>query len=322
MLRPLGVISVAALLAPTFSIYASIIASLGIELAGLLSISLSIGITPPTLALSLQVALALIVALTAVLDLGIVSFDLSISFSAQFVILLAIAAALRLALSTGGVAGIEALTYRGTNLGGDLTGALDSSQVTAFVLGATSTAASAALGTLFDGLSFPAGLQDLGELTLSAMLSAQFDLLGGLYNEFNARANAMAKASISISLQPPTVAAALILVGKLVARLRVAIAIGMPSVSVKLAASLQARIALIGSLVAQINAALSIATDGFDVFSYTGVGAGLGPALATELAGGWPDGAPANADASAVILVATTPAASVAISTLFPPLAA
>lgn len=322
MITKSAFLSVAALAVPAFSVYASIIASLGVELTGLLSISLSIGITPPTLAINLQVVLALIVALTAALDIGIPGFDLSVSFNAQVTILLGIALALRLLLAASAVAGLEAFTYGGTNIGGALTGELGAANVTAFVFGATSTAAFAALEKLFDGLLFSNGLTDAGALTLSAAMSSQFALLTGLYNEFNARANAMLKATASLSLQPPTVAASLAFVVKMKASLQAAIAIGMPSVSVKLAASVQARITLIASLVAQINAALSIATDGFDVFVYQGAGSGLGPALTAELASGWPDGAPSNSNAQALVLVATTPAASAAVTTLFPPLAA
>jgi hypothetical protein len=322
MLTSLGVIKVAALMAPTFTVYASIILSLGVELAGLLSISLSIGITPPTLALNLQVVVSLIVALTVMLAFNLPSVDLSVSFNAQLVILLGIAAALRVALSVGGVAGIEAIAYGGTSIGPALTSVIPAGETTAFVFGSTSTAAAAALAQLFDGITFPQGVDVIGEITLSAMLSSQFALLTGLYNEFNARANAMAKATASLTLLPPTVAASIALFVKLEARIRMALSIGMPAVSAKLAASVQVRISLISSLVAKINAALSIATDGFDVYRYEGDGAGLGAALGSALAGGWPDGAPVNANASVLVLNATTPAASAAVTTLFPPLAA
>ena len=323
MLTTLGVLSVAALMAPTFSVYASIVADLAVELQGLIDISLSIGITLPTLALALQVVVALIAQLTLMVDLGLPSIDLSVSFNAQLSILLGIALALKLALAVGGVAGIEAFTYAGQDLGGDLAAAgLSGANVSAYVFGATSTAATAALATLFDGATFDAGVRSIGEVTLSALLSSQFALLTGLYNEFNARASAMAKATASLSFQPPTVAASLAIVVKLKAAIQACITAGIPTLSANMVASVKARIALIAALSAKVTAALSIATDGFDVFTYQGPGSGLGPALSARLAGGWPDGAPANANASALVLVATTPAASAAISTLFPPLAA
>lgn len=323
MLTTIGVLSVAALMAPTFGVYASIVAELGVELTGLVDIGASIGVTLPTLTLALAVVVALAAQLTLMLELDIPGFDLSVSFNAQVAVLLGIALALRLALSVGGVAGIEAYTYRGTDLGGGLTSAgLSEDTVTAYVFGATSSGAILAMGKLFDGVPFAGGLTVLGSLTLSAILKTQWALLTGLYNEFNARASAMAKASASLTFQPATVAAALAIVVKLEAAIRTAIALGIPTFSANLIASVKARIALITSLLAEVTAALSIATDGFDVFVYQGPGSGLGPALSGRLASGWPDGAPPSAAASALVLVATTPQASAAITTLFPPLAA
>lgn len=324
MLNEIGVISVLALAAPTFGVYLSIIASLTLEIAALLQLQLNFGINLPTLALNL----ALVVELLASLQLALeITFpDINVNFNLQFTLmlelLLGIVAALELALSVGGVAGIEALTFygAGSDLGAGLSGSgvFTSDDVTAVVIGATSSAAAAVLGEMFDGLTFEGGINVIGELTLSAMLSGTFELLLDLFGEFSARAKALAKISASISVTPPSVAGSITLLLKIQAAIKAAIAIGMPSVTANLFASLTARISIIEALVAKISASLSWGTDGFDVFTYTGPGDGLGPALTGRLASGWPDGAAPEAPSNVIVLAATTPAASAALTTFFP----
>ena len=235
-------------------------------------------------------------------------------------LLLGIVAALQLALSVSAVGGIAVLTYEGP--GSDLGEAITSSgslpgEVTALILGATSTAAAAVLAEIFDGLTFPAGLYVAGELTLSALLSGTFALILDLFNEFEARAKALASISASIGITPPSVAASIALCLKMKASLKASIAIGMPSVTANLLASIKLRISLIADLVAKITAALSWGTDGFDAFKYEGPGTGLGAALTSRLAGGWPDGASASSPSSVVVLAATTPEATAALTTFF-----
>lgn len=95
--------------------------------------------------------------------------------------------------------------------------------------------------------------------------------------------------------------------------------------------SLSAQIAIVAALVAalelavgQINAQLTVLIDlsallsaaGVFLYSYSGRADGLGPALASELAGGFPGGS-ASDDTNALVLATTTAATWTAMSGLF-----
>ena len=321
-LTTVGVVSVAALMAPTFAVFASITAELAAEVTALLALEVSLQITLPTLAFALALAIQLDLALQISLGLTLPSLTLGldVKFSLLLALYLGIVAAIKLVLAVGAVGGIEVLTYSGPGSGlGAAVGASPlPGEVNAIVLGATSSAAFAALAWLFNGLpSFAAGLNVIGEVTLAVMCSALFDFLLDLGSECGARASAALKASLSIGFIPPAIAGNIAVVARLNAKLQAALKIGMPSISADFIAKLQLRIDIIAALSAKIGAALSFATDGFDVFSYQGPGSGLGPALTSQLGGGWPDGAAPGAASQVVILAATTPEASTALSALF-----
>jgi hypothetical protein len=321
MLSTIGVLSILALAAPTFGIYASLIVQLGVEIQALLTITAQLNIQLPTLALSLQVLLDILVELQADLQLTLPSVSLYLSLQAELAILLGIVAALQLSLSVAAVGGIYVLTYGGpgNELGSAISGsgAFTTAPVTAIILGATSSAAFAAMTEIFNGVPFGPGLNVVGELTFSAFMASTFTLLASLFGEFNSRYKAMLSASARISVEPPTVAASVTLAAQIEASLKAGIQFGMPEVSAALVASVQARIALIASLIAQINAALSWGTDGFDVLKYVGAGNGMGAALTSELSGQWPDGVSATQPSNVIILAGTTPAASAALTSFF-----
>jgi hypothetical protein len=321
MLSTIGVLSILALAAPTFGVYASLVVQLGVEIQALLTIAAQLNIQLPTLALSLQVLLDILVELQADLQLTLPSVSLYLSLQAELAILLGIVAALQLSLSVAAVGGIYVLTYGGpgNELGSAISGsgAFTTAPVTAIILGATSSAAFAAMTEIFNGVPFGSGLNVVGELAFSAFLASTFSLLADLFGEFDSRYKAMLSASASISVAPPTVAASVTLAAQIGASLKAGIQFGMPSVSASVIASLQARIALITSLIARINAALSWGTDGLDVFKYVGAGNGMGPALASALAAGWPDGASPAQPSNVIILAGTTPAASAALTSFF-----
>ena len=321
MLSTIGVLSILALAAPTFGVYASLVVQLGVEIQALLTIAAQLNIQLPTLALSLQVLLDILVELQADLQLTLPSVSFYLSLQAELALLLGIVLALQLSLSVAAVGGIEVLTYGGPGgaLGSAIssTGAFSDAPVTAIILGATSSAAMVALAEIFNGVPFGSGTVVLGELTFSAFMASTFSLLINLFGEFNSRYKAMLAASVGISVEPPTVAASVELAAQIKAGVKAGIKFGMPSIGASLIANVQARIALIASLIAQINAALSWGTDGFDVLKYVGAGNGMGAALTSELSGQWPDGVSATQPSNVIILAGTTPAASAALTSFF-----
>jgi hypothetical protein len=330
----IGVLTLLALAAPTFGVYASVVAQLAAEVIALGQISVDVGVTPPEIGVALAALVALALQLDIAIDVGVPSLNASFSASAavELALLLGIDATLAAAIAVGG-AGIEVVTYGGAGASmGAAVGAKIASgwsdgtpandNVMAVVLGATSSAAFAAMSGFFPGATFATGATVCGSLGLAALCSADFELLTDLLSEFKGRANAAAKAVAGVSFLPPSCAASAQVVATATAKIQAALAIGMPAIKANLLAFISSRIAIISALSAQISAQLALATDGFDVFTYSGPGSGLGPALTSTLAGGWPDGAGPTTPSQALVLAATTPAATVALSTFFPPVAA
>jgi hypothetical protein len=315
-----GVISVLALMAPTFAVFASIVAELAIEVQGLITLEGELSITLPTLLLSLQLEALLALALTLAVTLGLPKLSLTIAFNAELALLLGIVLAIKAVLAFGAVAGLQMLTYGGpgSSLGAAVAGSgvFTSAPVTAVAIGATSSAAFAALDWLFPGYSF-GGLNVVGAVTLAVACSGVFSLLVALGTEYGARYSAELKASASLSFVPPAFAGDVTVVAGIAAKIRAAIALHMPEVGAKLLAALKIKLAALAALLAQINAAVSFGTDGFDVLTYQGPGSGLGGALSSSLASGWPDGASSSAPSQVVILAATTPEATAALRGFF-----
>lgn len=323
-LRTIGVVTMAALAAPVFGVYAEIGAQLVLEASALATILATITASPPTVAVAFQavaeLAAALVIAAGVVPPIVSVSVSFNASFVASASALATLAAAINAVVALAGP-GLDVYVYEGT--GGALGGALgaelvDGAQVEGLVLGATSSSAAAAFSWLFPGVAPAPGLVFAGTLGLGNLCSSVFGTFGSLATEYSMRAAMAAKASANLSLLPTTIAGDATLVAKAKATLQAAITIGLPDVSGKLVAAIQARVTAIGALAAQITTALGFATDGLDVFAYSGVASSLGPALTGALAGGWPDGASSSAPSTALVLVARTPAAQAALTTFFP----
>jgi hypothetical protein len=319
-LTTVGVVAVAALVAPAFAVFASILTDLLVQVQGMLTLEASLTLALPTLALALALEATVALAVGLNVSLGLPKLNLSLAVNAELALLLGIVLAIKAILALGAVGGIELLTYGGTGAGFGpavtASSGLSSAPVTAIVLGATSTAAFAALGWLFPGYAF-SGLTVVGVLTLAVVCSGVFDLFASLGDEFGGRYQAELKASVSVGLTPPTFAGDLKVLANVGANIRAAIAARLPEVGANVLASVRAKLAALAKLAASIQAAVSFGTDGFDVFTYTGPGNELGPALTSALSAGWPDGAPSTAQSQAVVLVATTPAASAALSGFF-----
>lgn len=156
----------------------------------------------------------------------------------------------------------------------------------------------------------------LGSLTLSAAVPAGEACavagaagINAALPDIAARLAALA----AFSPSPPSFSADLALAGQIITSINAAIALGLtpPSLSAQLAI-VAALVADLQAAVLAINAQLAIvvgfssllATGGVFGYAYTGAANGLGAALTTQLATGFPGGAPG--DSSHALVLATT----------------
>jgi len=176
----------------------------------------------------------------------------------------------------------------------------------------------AQLISFFSGLVFGNGLVEAGSIALSSICQATFDLLVDLQSELELEASLLASATLNFGIVPPTIAPNLTIVGAIDANLTAALDFQLPSIQASLLATVNGRAQVVLGLIAAIGAQLNCATENLLIFTYSGPGAGLGAAVSSAIGSGWPDSTPASAQSNVVILGATTPAATAALSTLFP----
>ena len=127
-----------------------------------------------------------------------------------------------------------------------------------------------------------------------------------------------ALASFSASLEPPSIAAQISLTSDILAALQAQAALGIepPSLSVQFASVL----ALLTTLNAQLLVLQALAANfpaaGVHAYAYSGQANQLGPEFTTELAAGFPGGAPTDAT-NALLLATTIPATWAALAQVF-----
>jgi hypothetical protein len=101
------------------------------------------------------------------------------------------------------------------------------------------------------------------------------------------------------------------------AQLQAGVTLGLPSVSYDLSACATLSASLSASLAVLTTLQGLFGTGGVFAYTYSGTGAGLGPALTTELATQWRDGTPSSASANAIILGTVSPATWTAMTAFF-----
>jgi hypothetical protein len=166
----------------------------------------------------------------------------------------------------------------------------------------------AAIGKLFAGMSFSGGLQAAGTLGLSALMPSLFEFLVGLLASLEVQAGQL-KAQISATFNlPTTTVQTVVLLKQILASLKVALSAipPMPAISGTFALEIAAQIKLVGSLFAELSAQLGLAAVELDVYTYSGPGSELGAELGVV-----------TGPCAAVVLGATTSAASTALSVVF-----
>jgi hypothetical protein len=179
----------------------------------------------------------------------------------------------------------------------------------------------AALSGFFGGVDWPAsGLDFVGSIELQAVCGGTFDLLLNLVADLE-----LLKGQLSLQVEAaltlPTIAGSLELLGQIKANLTAALSAipPMPSISFAFAASIAAQLSVVAALSAQIAFQLGLLGAGvtLEVYSYSGPGSGLGPALTSTLAAGWGNGTPPGTDVQALVLGATSAASIDALDVFF-----
>lgn len=163
----------------------------------------------------------------------------------------------------------------------------------------------------FDGLVFPgSGLSSGITIGINVMLSVVFGLLLDLLGNLQLQAKILATASAKFGLVPPAVSGNVQILAKVETNLKAAIAFQppVPSIHAKLSAALSAKIAIVASLVGRISLLLGYATETIAVYTYTGPGSGLGPAISAAIPG---------TSGTAVILGATSSGSQTVLGTFF-----
>lgn len=155
------------------------------------------------------------------------------------------------------------------------------------------------------------GASYVGSLTLGSAFPTSLQAVGLALAEVQGKLAGILGVQAALTIQPPTLSAALTASAKVTAELSAAISLGLPGASLQLSA--------IAGIIAQIQASLALllaiqATLGESVhmYVYTGTAGPMGQSFATVLGAGPPGTFPTTTMA-AVLVAANTPSARVAL---------
>jgi hypothetical protein len=323
-----GEISLGVLTPVSLTCAGSLAGSLSADLALLADLVVGIGIYPPDLTANVTALVSLALSLTAGISIGLTPPSINFILDDMASLEASLVAPLAFSLLLGGGAGIYSYAYSGTgkDFGPAVTeqlasgwpdGTLPSANVNAIVLATVTPSVWTTVLGFFGSVPplLPAGVTLLGQYNIGTLCPVCVDATAGIIANLNARLAGM----LAISISPPSVlltdqlATALALKSAIVA----ALALHLPGASFSAAAA--------AALVAKVNAQLSallafqalLTGAGVMVFSYSGPGSGLGPALTSTVGGGWPDGSPFSVDANALMLGVTSSPIWATVSAFF-----
>jgi hypothetical protein len=154
-------------------------------------------------------------------------------------------------------------------------------------------------------------LKLVGNLTLAVLLAPLFAVMAAVSLDLALQLAALLSISLMIGIGIPAYDVLLDLALQLAAGLTLAVSIDLPSITVQLGVGLNAQLLVVLGLITAVQALLNAAAGAsLQAFTWQGQANGMGAALGTELATGWPDATPPTAEVEAVILVATTSSAA------------
>lgn len=318
---PLGVLSPLC-----FSVAGSLTASLTADLVALAGLVVNMGITPPTLELSIvgliELAVSLGVEITA-RGPGI-GFDFQalalIDAILDLTLQLAIPFSLQAVLNAG--AQLFAYGYSGTGaaFGGIVGSALASGwpdgtgpgdNVNAMIIATVTPSVWTDIQTFFDIIppTLSPGLTYIAQTNLSLVSNILINSTEGTIASLTAQLEGAIALSARLVVQLPNFATSLVSVILLTAALTAALTIGLPGATFQIEAILKASAAIQAKIDLLLKLTTALSGGGAYVYKYAGPGNGLGPALTSELAGGWRDGASAAAPTNAFMMGFTSPSA-------------
>ncbi len=330
-----GSINLGILSPMSLGVSAALTVSLQADLEILLGLVLNIGIVPPTIALSIEVILGLLANINLALTISppLIYIDLQIGIMVELILQLTLELSLcipfELLLDLNATAGIFAYGYSGA--GQDFGAATSSALATwpdgtsnaapanALILATVQPSVWADVEAFFDIVppSLPEGLNFIASVNLGLACGLAVKSTGALIADLKARLKGALALNVSLNITLPTIAVSLSAVISLLAALELALEIGLPGITFQLEAIAAATLALEAKLELLLKFTLAMSGGGVFVYTYSGPGSGLGPALTTELASGWPGGALPGLPANALVLGTVTPAVWGAMSVFF-----
>lgn len=293
-------------------------ASIAPDIAALVSLAASVTVVPPVIALSLantiSAAAQFAASLTASppvvyidLQLGVMA-DVIIQLTAELAILNPFAALLSLTAE----AGIFVYAYNGTgrDFGAAVGNAISptwpngtpgSAHANALIIATVTPSVWDDVASFFDIIppNLPPGLSYLANVNIGLLCGLCVRATGPIIATIRARLAGAIKLALQLSIQIPTVVGSIALLASLVLSLEAALTARLPGLTFQLQAIAKALAALNAKLSLLVRLTAVLSGGGAYVYTYDGIGSGLGPALTTELATSWPGGAssllPANA---------------------------
>ncbi len=330
MLTYAGAINLGVLSPLTLTVVGTLAAEVAADVTALTSLAVSVGITPPTIAASIDV----VVNLVAGLALAIEFPPASVYVDFQATIMLGVIAELELTLALplslnallGGDGGIFAYGYEGSgaDFGATVSGEWpdntpSTAESNALIVATVTPSVWTDVGTFFGVLppSLPPGLTYLASVNIGLLCPLVVSATGPIIADLQARLAGAIALAARLAIQLPTILTSVAGVAALLLSLEAALTAGLPGLAFQFQAiasalaSLEAKLSLLALLT------LSMSGGGAYVYTYAGAGADLGPALTSELATQWPDGTPSSGPANALLMGVTSPVVWGTVSTFF-----
>jgi hypothetical protein len=326
-----------------------------VQLTAVIELGISLNLSLPNIGLNISALVSLIADLNAAISIGLPSLNFQLSACLTLIlelgpIVVALEAAINaLAAFSLNLGGIQSYSYSGTGAafgsamssvtaGGFPDGTPPGANVYGIILAATAVDTWNAISSFFSGAISPepginyTGSLSLGEICvgLNVGLAAALDLIDFYFGAYKSQLSAALALQARLMITPPSISGSLSIALKMKASLEAYLTVGgfvLPSASIQAAADLAisigkavAALRLQISVLASLTATLGVT--GVLAYTYNGPASGLGPAVTGLIGTGWGDGTPNNQPADALILVATTPAATAGMNVFFGGLAA
>lgn len=310
-------------------------AELATQITLLASLTASFGLSPPSLSVTETASAALAVALTIGLPTTPPFPAVSLLLAGNVTAIATLAAQVALLsplMDLLGQAGVFVYAFDGrtSTLGPSVTNALATGfpgaagarqSANAIMLATVAPSTWTSLLAFLQGVPKPgpgAGIVYAGSTTIGSLCPFVPRAIGGVYADLKGRLAGLISMVAKFTATPPTALSAISVAGDINAAAAAAISGGLPSGVPFIIDAVAGTVTAINAAVAVIGQLQALfGTAGVFTYKYDGPAGQLGQAISSSLAGGWPDATPPTANAKAIILGTTTPAAWTALSAFF-----